>query len=105
MTTIAKPLCGEIRDTGTVNIAESGKSAITANKIVATIHSTATPSLFLHAADAIRGDLGKTQSEAPVAAGSKSGTIPGIIGPTLQRKEPQLVALGGCYRQPSIKKI
>jgi arabinose-5-phosphate isomerase len=42
-----------------------GKSAIIAQKIVATLNSTGTPALFMHAADAIHGDLGMIQMEIP----------------------------------------
>ena len=48
---------------GRVIITGIGKSAIIANKIVATLNSTGTPSIFMHAADAIHGDLGNTQKE------------------------------------------
>jgi arabinose-5-phosphate isomerase len=55
-----------------------GKSAIIAQKIVATLNSTGTPSLFLHAADAIHGDLGMVQQEDVVMIISKSGESPEI---------------------------
>lgn len=51
-----------------------GKSAIIAQKIVATLNSTGTPALFMHAADAIHGDLGMIQKEDIVLCLSKSGT-------------------------------
>jgi len=63
-----------------------------ANKIVAIFHSTAAPSLFLHAACAIHGDLGMIQNEAP-ATGSKSRNTPEIMVPILKRQASQLVAL------------
>jgi len=50
-----------------------GKSALIAQKIVATLNSTGTPSLFMHAADAIHGDLGMVQSDDMVLCISKSG--------------------------------
>src|SRR5687768_16526092 len=50
-----------------------GKSAIIAQKIVATLNSTGSPSIFLHAADAIHGDLGMVQQEDAVIIISKSG--------------------------------
>jgi arabinose-5-phosphate isomerase len=55
-----------------------GKSAIVAQKIVATLNSTGTPSLFMHAADAIHGDLGMIQEDDVVMLISKSGDSPEI---------------------------
>lgn len=55
-----------------------GKSAIVAQKIVSTLNSTGTPSLFMHAADAIHGDLGMVQKEDVVMIISKSGESPEI---------------------------
>jgi arabinose-5-phosphate isomerase len=64
--------------TGRVVISGIGKSAIIAQKIVATLNSTGTPSLFLHAADAIHGDLGMVQQNDVVIIISKSGESPEI---------------------------
>jgi arabinose-5-phosphate isomerase len=55
-----------------------GKSAIIGNKIVATLNSTGTPAIFMHAADAIHGDLGIIQEEDIVLCISKSGNSPEI---------------------------
>jgi arabinose-5-phosphate isomerase len=55
-----------------------GKSAVIAQKIVATLNSTGTPSIFMHAADAIHGDLGMIQQEDVVMIISKSGSSPEI---------------------------
>lgn len=55
-----------------------GKSAIVAQKIVATLNSTGTPAVFLHAADAIHGDLGMVQAADFVICLSKSGETPEI---------------------------
>ncbi len=55
-----------------------GKSAIIAQKIVATLNSTGTPSIFMHAADAIHGDLGLIQPKDIVMCISKSGNSPEI---------------------------
>jgi arabinose-5-phosphate isomerase len=55
-----------------------GKSAIVAQKIAATLNSTGTPSVFMHAADAIHGDLGIVQPEDVVICLSKSGDTPEI---------------------------
>lgn len=64
--------------TGRLVISGIGKSAIIAQKIVATLNSTGTPSLFLHAADAIHGDLGMIQQNDVVMIISKSGESPEI---------------------------
>ncbi len=58
---------------GRLVVSGIGKSAIVAQKIVATMNSTGTPSLFMHAADAIHGDLGMVQSDDVVMIISKSG--------------------------------
>src|SRR5512141_465638 len=63
---------------GRVVISGIGKSAIIAQKIVATLNSTGTPSSFLHAADAIHGDLGAVQQNDIVIIISKSGNSPEI---------------------------
>src|SRR3990170_8233242 len=57
---------------GRVIVSGIGKSAIIAQKIVATLNSTGTPSLYMHAADAIHGDLGMVQQEDVVLVISKS---------------------------------
>ena len=58
---------------GRLVISGIGKSAIVAQKIVATMNSTGTPALFMHAADAIHGDLGMVQTDDIVMVISKSG--------------------------------
>ncbi|WP_162902739.1 KpsF/GutQ family sugar-phosphate isomerase [Taibaiella koreensis] len=63
---------------GRVVITGIGKSAIIAQKIVATMNSTGTPALFMHAADAIHGDLGMIQPDDVVIVISKSGESPEI---------------------------
>lgn len=80
---------------GRVVITGIGKSAIIANKIVATLNSTGTPSVFMHAADAIHGDLGMIQREDIVICISKSGNTPEIkvLVPLLKRRGSRLVAL------------
>ncbi len=80
---------------GRVVITGVGKSAIIANKIVATLNSTGTPSIFMHAADAIHGDLGMIQKEDIVICISKSGNTPEIkvLVPLLKRRGSKLVAL------------
>ena len=80
---------------GRVVVTGIGKSAIIANKIVATLNSTGTPALFMHAADAIHGDLGMIQSDDIVMCLSKSGNTPEIkvLVPLLKRRGSKLVAL------------
>lgn len=80
---------------GRVVITGIGKSAIVANKIVATLNSTGTPALFMHAADAIHGDLGMIQKDDFVICISKSGNTPEIkvLVPLLKRLGSKLIAL------------
>ncbi len=63
---------------GRLIVSGIGKSAIIAQKIVATLNSTGTPSIFMHAADAIHGDLGMIQNADIVLVISKSGNSPEI---------------------------
>ena len=63
---------------GRIVISGIGKSAVIAQKIVATFNSTGTPSIFMHAADAIHGDLGIVQQDDVVIVISKSGESPEI---------------------------
>lgn len=74
-----------------------GKSAIIAQKIVATLNSTGTPSLFLHASEAIHGDLGMVQPDDAVICISKSGNSPEIkvLVPLLKRFGNKLIAITG----------
>lgn len=74
-----------------------GKSAIIASKIVATLNSTGTPSLFLHAAEAIHGDLGMVQPGDVVICISKSGNSPEIkvLVPLLKRFGNVLIGMTG----------
>jgi arabinose-5-phosphate isomerase len=74
-----------------------GKSAIIAQKIVATLNSTGTPSLFLHASEAIHGDLGMVQAEDAIICISKSGNSPEIkvLVPLLKRFGNKLIAITG----------
>ncbi|MFL9836494.1 KpsF/GutQ family sugar-phosphate isomerase [Flavobacterium sp. ST-75] len=72
-----------------------GKSAIIASKIVATLNSTGTPSLFLHAAEAIHGDLGMVQPGDVIICISKSGNSPEIkvLAPLLKRYGNKLIGM------------
>ena len=74
-----------------------GKSAIIAQKMVATFNSTGTPSLFLHASEAIHGDLGMVQNEDIIICISKSGNSPEIkvLVPLLKRFGNTLIAITG----------
>ncbi|POY41511.1 D-arabinose 5-phosphate isomerase [Flavobacterium alvei] len=74
-----------------------GKSAIIAQKMVATFNSTGTPSLFLHASEAIHGDLGMVQPDDIVLCISKSGNSPEIkiLVPLLKRFGNTLIAMTG----------
>lgn len=74
-----------------------GKSAIIAQKIVATLNSTGTPSVFLHAADAIHGDLGIVQSGDVVVCISKSGNSPEIkvLVPLIKRMGNTVIGMVG----------
>lgn len=80
---------------GRVVITGIGKSAIIANKIVATMNSTGTPAIFMHAADAIHGDLGIIQQEDVVICISKSGNTPEIkvLVPLLKHGNNKLIAI------------
>ncbi|WP_338408279.1 KpsF/GutQ family sugar-phosphate isomerase [uncultured Flavobacterium sp.] len=74
-----------------------GKSAIIAQKMVATFNSTGTPSLFLHASEAIHGDLGMVQTDDVVICISKSGNSPEIkiLIPILKRFGNKIIAITG----------
>ena len=74
-----------------------GKSAIIAQKLVASFNSTGTPSLFLHASEAIHGDLGMIQEHDVIICISKSGNSPEIkvLVPLLKRFGNRLIAITG----------
>ena len=74
-----------------------GKSAIIAQKIVATFNSTGTPSIFMHAADAIHGDLGTVQPDDVVMTISKSGESPEIkvLAPLIRNSGNMLIGMVG----------
>lgn len=80
---------------GRLIITGIGKSAIIGQKIVATMNSTGTPAIFMHAADAIHGDLGMIRADDMVLCISKSGDTPEIkvLVPLLKRYRNQLIAL------------
>lgn len=82
---------------GRLVISGVGKSAIVAQKIVATMNSTGTPALFMHAADAIHGDLGMVQQDDVVMVISKSGDSPEIkvLAPLLKNFGNVLIGMVG----------
>ena len=82
---------------GRLVISGIGKSAIIGQKIVATLNSTGTPSIFMHAADAIHGDLGMVQQGDPVMVISKSGESPEIkvLVPLIKNQGNTLIAMAG----------
>ncbi len=82
---------------GRVVITGIGKSALIASKIVATLNSTGTPAIFMHAADAIHGDLGTIQQKDVVICISKSGNTPEIklLVPLIKSGGNRLIAITG----------
>jgi arabinose-5-phosphate isomerase len=82
---------------GRIVISGIGKSAIIAQKIVATLNSTGSPSIFLHAADAIHGDIGMVQYNDVVMIISKSGESPEIkvLVPLIKNFGNPLMAIAG----------
>ncbi|MCD4682709.1 MAG: KpsF/GutQ family sugar-phosphate isomerase, partial [Bacteroidales bacterium] len=82
---------------GRVIITGIGKSANIASKIVATLNSTGTPSIFMHAADAIHGDIGIIQKEDIIICISNSGNTPEIkvLIPLLKIRGSKLIAFTG----------
>lgn len=82
---------------GRVVVSGIGKSALIGNKIVATLNSTGTPSIFMHAAEAIHGDLGMIQPEDVVICISKSGNTPEIkvLVPLIKSMGNKLIAMVG----------
>lgn len=85
------------RSKGRVVISGIGKSAIIAQKITATMNSTGTPALFMHAADAIHGDLGMIQEDDVVIIISKSGESPEIkaLVPLIRNFGNKIIAISG----------
>ncbi len=82
---------------GRLIITGVGKSAIIANKIVATLNSTGTPSVFMHAADAIHGDLGLILKDDIVVCISKSGNTAEIkvLIPLIKSAKNKIIAITG----------
>jgi arabinose-5-phosphate isomerase len=82
---------------GRVIVTGIGKSANIATKIVATLNSTGTPAIFMHAADAIHGDLGTIQKNDVVVCISKSGNTPEIkvLVPLIKNYGNKIIAITG----------
>lgn len=82
---------------GRVIVSGIGKSAIIASKIVATLNSTGTPAIFMHAADAIHGDMGIIQDNDVVILISKSGNTPEIkmLAPLIRQGKNKLIGMTG----------
>jgi len=82
---------------GRLVVSGIGKSAIIGSKVVATLNSTGTPAIFMHAADAIHGDLGMVQQDDTVLVISKSGESPEIrvLVPLIKNLGNKLVAMVG----------
>ncbi|CAM1354035.1 KpsF/GutQ family sugar-phosphate isomerase [Tenacibaculum insulae] len=82
---------------GRVIVTGIGKSANIANKMVATFNSTGTPAVFMHAADAIHGDLGNVQKDDTVICISKSGNTPEIkvLVPLIKNSNNKIIAITG----------
>lgn len=85
------------RSPGRLVVTGIGKSALVGQKIVATLNSTGTPALFMHAADAIHGDLGMIQTTDMVLCLSKSGETPEIrvLAPLLKNFGAALIGMTG----------
>jgi arabinose-5-phosphate isomerase len=85
------------KSNGRVVVSGIGKSAIIASKIVATMNSTGTPAIFMHAADAIHGDLGTIQENDVVICISKSGSTPEIkmLVPLIKKGGNKLIGMTG----------
>ena len=86
-----------VNSKGRLVISGIGKSAIIAQKIVATLNSTGSPSLFMHAADAIHGDMGMVQQDDIVIIISKSGDSPEIkvLVPIVKNFGNKIIAMVG----------
>lgn len=86
-----------LQSNGRVIVSGVGKSAIVASKIVATLNSTGTPAIFMHAADAIHGDLGTIQQNDVVICLSQSGNTAEIkaLLPLIKSGNHKLIGITG----------
>ncbi|MBB2144961.1 KpsF/GutQ family sugar-phosphate isomerase [Pedobacter sp. LMG 31464] len=94
-----------LKSKGRVIVTGIGKSAIIAQKIVATFNSTGTPAIFMHAADAVHGDLGMIQQDDIVICLSKSGNTPEIklLAPLLKQSGNLLIGMLGSLNSDLAK--
>jgi len=92
------PFLQTVAGQGRIIVTGIGKSGIIARKIAATLRSTGTPAHFLHAAEAVHGDLGMFATGGIVLALSYSGETEELLRllPTLKRLNARIVAIGGC---------
>ena len=90
---------------GRLIVSGIGKSAIIAQKIVASLNSTGTPAAFLHAADAIHGDIGMIQKDDVVMIISKSGDSPEIkvLIPIIKNFKNTIIAICGNMQSYLVK--
>ena len=90
------------KHSGKVVLIGVGKSGLIAQKIAATLCSTGTPAIFLHAADAVHGDLGILQSGDPIILISRSGATAELVRllPVLRSFKSPLIALVGNTQSP-----
>jgi len=86
-----------LKSKGRIIVTGIGKSANISTKIVATLNSTGTPAIFMHAADAIHGDLGIVQKNDVVICISKSGNTPEIkvLIPLIKNSQNKIIAITG----------
>lgn len=94
-TEFAEAILQIYHNSGRVVVSGIGKSANIATKIVATLNSTGTPAIFMHAADAIHGDLGTITENDIVVCISKSGDTPEIkvLVPFIQNRGNKIIAI------------
>ena len=95
-----------INSEGRVVVTGIGKSANIASKIVATLNSTGTPSIFMHAADAIHGDLGTIQKDDVIICISNSGNTPEIkvLVPLIRFRGNKIIAFTGNLKSTLAEK-
>ncbi|MCD4729413.1 MAG: KpsF/GutQ family sugar-phosphate isomerase [Bacteroidales bacterium] len=95
-----------INSNGRVVVTGIGKSANIASKIVATFNSTGTPSIFMHAADAIHGDLGTIQKDDVIICISNSGNTPEIkvLVPLIRFRGNKIIAFTGNLKSTLAEK-
>ncbi|RLB13338.1 MAG: KpsF/GutQ family sugar-phosphate isomerase [Deltaproteobacteria bacterium] len=91
-----------LKSKGRVILTGMGKSGLVARKITATLNSTGTPSLFLHPAEAIHGDLGMVTGDDIILAVSNSGQTPEIntILPILKKMGAKIISFTGAPNSP-----